>query len=162
MKVKLLISLLTGVFTGVVCLLFGINFPVLWGLLTFILNFIQVIGSVVAVVLISLFALIELGTGGTLLFFVISILALQLLLGSFLEPVMMGRTFSINIVTVLIMLMLWGYIWGIPGMVMAVPITVILKIILEQFPRTKTIATLMGGYNRPIPIPWKRGVKRNV
>ena len=85
-KVKLLISLLTGVFTGVVCLLFGINFPVLWGLLTFILNFIQVIGSVVAVVLISLFALIELGTGGTLLFFVISILALQLLLGSFLEP----------------------------------------------------------------------------
>ncbi|MFO7575737.1 MAG: AI-2E family transporter [Bacteroidales bacterium] len=158
-KVKIFISLLTGVLVGVLCYLFGISFPVLWGLLTFILNFIQVVGSITAFILVSLFALIELGSGGTLLFFILSVLSIQLLLGSVLEPVMMGKTFAINIVTVLIMLMLWGYIWGIPGLIMAVPITVILKIILEQFPRTKTIASLMGGYSRPIPIPWKRGGK---
>ena len=157
-KVKFFISLLTGIFTGIVCLLFGISFPVLWGLLTFIMNFIQVVGSVAAVVFASLFALIELGTGGTLLFFILSLTGLQLLLGSVLEPVMMGRTFSINIVTVLIMLMLWGFIWGIPGLIMAVPITVIMKIILEQFPRTRTIASLMGGYSRTVPVPWKRKV----
>jgi predicted PurR-regulated permease PerM len=156
-KVKFIISLATGVLVGVVCELFGISFPILWGLITFIFNFIQVVGSIASTVLVSLFALIELGTGGTLIFFIVSVAAIQLLLGSVLEPVLLGKTFSINIVTVLIMLMLWGYIWGIPGMVMAVPITVITKIILEQFPRTRTIASLMGGYNRTVPIPWKRG-----
>jgi AI-2 transport protein TqsA len=156
-KVKFIISLTTGVLVGVVCHLFGISFPVLWGLLTFIFNFIQVVGSIASVILVSLFALIELGTGGVLLFFIVSVAGIQLLLGSVLEPILLGKTFSINIVTILIMLMLWGYIWGIPGMVMAVPITVITKIILEQFPRTKVVASLMGGYGRTVPIPWKKG-----
>ena len=62
----------------------------------------------------------------------------------------MGKSFSINVITVLIMLMLWGYIWGIPGLIMAIPITVFLKIILEQFPSTKVIASLLSGPERAI------------
>jgi predicted PurR-regulated permease PerM len=57
----------------------------------------------------------------------------------------MGKSFSINIITILVMLMLWGYIWGIPGMIMAIPLTVFIKIILEQFPKTKLIADLISG-----------------
>jgi predicted PurR-regulated permease PerM len=57
----------------------------------------------------------------------------------------MGKSFSINIITVLVMLMFWGFIWGIPGLIMAIPITVFLKIIFEQFPSTKGIASLISG-----------------
>jgi AI-2 transport protein TqsA len=156
LKVKFFISLLTGVGVSIVCLLFDISFPVFWGLLTFVFNFVQMVGSIASVALVSLFALIELDPTGTLVFFILAITAVQILMGSVVEPIMMGKTFSINIVSVLIMLMLWGYIWGVPGLIMSVPITVILKIILEQFPRTKMIASLMGGYDRPVALPWKR------
>jgi predicted PurR-regulated permease PerM len=56
----------------------------------------------------------------------------------------MGKSFSLNVITVLIMLMFWGFIWGIPGMILSIPITVFLKILFEQFNRTKVIAQLMG------------------
>ena len=57
----------------------------------------------------------------------------------------MGKSFSINIIAVLVMLMFWGFLWGIPGLIMAIPITVFIKIILEQFPNTKMIASLLSG-----------------
>ncbi|CAN0451187.1 unnamed protein product, partial [Scytosiphon promiscuus] len=83
------------------------------------------------------------------------ITGVQVLFGSILEPVFMGKSFSINIITVLVMLMLWGYIWGVPGLIMAIPITVFIKIILEQFPQTKIIASLISG-NQPLkPKPQK-------
>jgi predicted PurR-regulated permease PerM len=155
-KVKFFISLLTGLAFSLACLLFGISFPIFWGVLAFLVNFVQMVGSVFSVVLLSLFAFIELDPTGILLFFIIILIAIQVVFGSILEPVMMGKTFAVNIVTVLIMLMLWGYIWGIPGMIMAIPITVFLKIILEQFPKTKVIASLMGGYDRKVILPWKK------
>lgn len=153
-KVKFLISFLTGVFFSIACVLFDISFPIFWGILAFIINFVQMVGSVVSVVLLSLFAFVELDPTGTLLFFIIVIIAIQVAFGSILEPILMGKTFSVNIVTVLIMLMLWGYIWGIAGLIMSIPITVFLKIILEQSPKTRVIASLMGGYDRKVIIPW--------
>jgi AI-2 transport protein TqsA len=155
-KVKFFISLLTGIFFSIACLLFDVSFPIFWGLLAFIINFVQMVGSVVSVVLLSLFAFVELDPTGTLLFFIIVLIAIQVVFGSILEPIMMGKTFSVNIITVLVMLMLWGYIWGIPGLIMSIPITVFLKIILEQFPKTRVIASLMGGFDRKVVIPWKR------
>jgi predicted PurR-regulated permease PerM len=84
------------------------------------------------------------------LFFIITIIAVQLLVGSVLEPVLMGNSLSISIITIIVMLMLWGFIWGIPGMVLSIPITVFLKIIFEQFPRTKKIARLISGNTKDI------------
>jgi AI-2 transport protein TqsA len=155
-KVKFIISLFTGVGFSLACLFFDISFPIFWGLLAFILNFVQMVGSVVSVLLLSLFAYIEIEPGGTLFFFILSIIAVQVILGGVLEPVFMGKTFSLNIITVLIMLMLWGYLWGIPGLIMSIPITVFIKIILEQFPRTKIIADLMTGSELQINLPWKK------
>jgi len=155
-KVKFLISLFTGLGFSIACLAFGVKFPVFWGLLAFLFNFIQMIGSVVSVILLSLFALVELDSSGVLLFFILVIIGVQVLFGAVLEPVFMGKTFSLNVLTVLVMLMLWGFIWGVPGLIMAIPITVFVKIILEQFPQTKVIAQTMSGPEPQIPIKWKK------
>ena len=103
------------------------------------------VGSIISVILLSLFALVELDPTGTLIFFIAVITGVQVLMGSILEPVFLGKTFSINVITVLVMLMLWGFIWGVPGLIMAIPITVFVKIVLEQFPGTQIIARLMSG-----------------
>lgn len=144
-KVKFIISLLTGLGFSLACLFFDVSFPIFWGLFAFLINFVQMIGSIVSVLLLSLFALVELDTTGTLLFFIIAITGVQVLMGSIIEPIFMGKVFSINVITILVMLMLWGYIWGIPGLIMSIPITVFIKIILEQFESTKTIASIMSG-----------------
>lgn len=144
-KVKFLISLFTGLGFSLACLLFDVSFPIFWGLFAFAINFIQMIGSFISVILLSLFAFVELDSTGTLLFFIICIASVQVLMGGILEPVFMGKTFSINVITVLVMLMLWGYIWGIPGLIMSIPITVFVKIILEQFPKTQVAAKMMSG-----------------
>ncbi len=149
-KVKFLVSLLTGIFTGLACVFFDVSFPIFWGLFAFLINFVQMVGSFVAVILLSIFAFVELDPTSTLLFFIISITSVQIVFGAILEPIFMGKSFSINVITVLIMLMLWGFIWGIPGLIMAIPITVFLKIIFEQFPNTKIIASLLSGPERSI------------
>jgi predicted PurR-regulated permease PerM len=144
-KVKFIISLFTGIGFSLACIAFDVSFPIFWGLLAFAINFIQMIGSVISVALLSLFAYVELDPTGTLLFFIITITGVQVIMGGILEPIFMGKTFSINVITVLLMLMLWGYIWNIPGLIMSIPITVFLKIIFEQFPKTKIIANLISG-----------------
>jgi len=144
-KVKFILSFFTGVGFTLACLFFDVSFPIFWGLLAFLINFIQMIGSVVSVVLLSLFAFVELDPTGILLFFIFTIIAVQVVMGGILEPVFMGKSFSVNIITILVMLMFWGYIWGIPGLIMAIPITVFIKIILDQFPKTKAITSLIIG-----------------
>ena len=144
LKVKFIVSLLTGIGFSLACVIFDVNFPIFWGLFAFLINFVQMIGSVISVILLSLFGFIELDFGSTLIFFILSITAVQVVMGGVLEPIFMGKTFKVNVITVLIMLMLWGFIWGIPGLIMSIPITVFIKIILEQFPKTKPIAKFMS------------------
>ena len=144
-KVKFLVSALTGLFTGLMCVFFDISFPIFWGLFAFAINFIQMVGSFISVILLSIFAFVELDPTSTLFFFIVSISMVQVVFGAILEPIFMGKSFSINIIAVLVMLMLWGFLWGIPGLIMAIPITVFIKIILEQFPSTKVIASLLSG-----------------
>lgn len=144
-KVKFFVSMLTGIATGLACLFFDVSFPIFWGLFAFVINFVQMVGSFIAVVSLSIFAFVELDQTGTLLFFVLAISGVQILIGAILEPIFMGKSFSINIIAVLVMLMFWGFLWGIPGLIMAIPITVFIKIILEQFPSTKIIAGLLSG-----------------
>ncbi len=143
-KVKFFISLATGIGTGLACVFFDVSFPIFWGLFAFIINFVQMVGSIITVILLSIFAFIELDPTSTLFFFIISISGVQVLFGSILEPIFMGKSFSLNVITVLVMLMLWGFIWGVPGLIMAIPITVFIKIILDQFPETKVISGILS------------------
>ncbi len=144
-KVKFIISLFTGIGFSLACYFFDVSFPIFWGLLAFVLNFVQMIGSIVSIILLSAFALIEIDSTGILLFFILTITAVQGLLGGILEPIFMGKSFSINVITILVMLMFWGFLWGVPGMILSIPITVFIKIILEQFPSTRIISNLMSG-----------------
>jgi predicted PurR-regulated permease PerM len=157
-KVKFLVSLFTGIGFSLACLYFDVSFPIFWGLFAFLINFVQMIGSVISVVVLSLFAFVELDPTSTLLFFILAITLVQAIMGGILEPIFMGKTFSLNIITVLVMLMLWGYIWGVPGLIMSIPITVVIKIILEQFPNTRVIAGLMSGHGAERNYPWKKKV----
>lgn len=144
-KVKFFVSLLTGIGTGLICWFFGISFPIFWGLFAFLINFVQMVGSVICVVTVTIFAFVEIESASMLLFFFLSATGVQVLFGGVLEPIFMGKSFSINVITILIALMLWGYIWGIPGLIMSIPITVFLKILMEQYRSTKVIAQLMSG-----------------
>lgn len=143
-KVKFILSLLTGIGFSLACVYFDVSFPLFWGVFTFAINFVQMIGSIISTVLLTLFALAEMEPSGTLLVFALTITGVQVLFGSILEPIFMGKTFSINTITVLIVLMFWGFLWGIPGMILSIPLTVLIKTILEQFPKTRIIANIMS------------------
>ncbi len=144
-KVKFIISFLTGLSIGVACWAFGVSFPIFWGLFAFAINFLQMIGSVITVVFLAIFAFVEIEALSILFLFTLTTSAIQALFGGVLEPIFMGKSFSINVITILIMLMLWGFVWGIPGLIMSIPITVFLKILAEQFRNTKVIAELISG-----------------
>jgi len=143
-KVKFMLSAATGIGFTIACYAMGVSFPIFWGLFAFAINFVQMVGSVIAVILCGLFALAEIDSTGSLMVFWLVITGVEVLFGGILEPIFMGKTFKINTVTVLVMLMLWGYIWGIPGLIMSIPITVIIKIILEQNPKTAGIAKVLS------------------
>lgn len=143
-QVKTLTSMCTGIGFGLACYFFGVSFPLFWGLLAFALNYVQMIGSVIVTALLVLFGLVELDPSGTLLFFMLVLIGVQVLFGGVLEPIFMGQSFSINTITVLVMLMLWGYIWGVAGLILSIPITVMLRIIFDQFPNTKLIVRIIS------------------
>ena len=137
-------SFFTGLGFGLIAWYFGLSFPLFWGLFAFAINFVQMIGSVIATVFAVLFAFIELESPGTMLIAGLLFTGVQVLFGSVIEPVMMGKSFSINILTVLVMLMFWGYLWGVPGLILSIPITVLIKTLLEQFSGGKKLARFMS------------------
>ncbi|MDR0941820.1 MAG: AI-2E family transporter [Bacteroidales bacterium] len=142
--VKFLISLGTGIAVCVSCLAFNVQFPFFWGILTFVANFIQMFGSIASTTLLSLFALSQIDSTGTAFTLIALLIAIQIVFGSILEPIFMGKAFSINTITVLIMLMFWGYMWGVIGMILSVPITVVIKTVLSQSVKYKIVSDLMG------------------
>lgn len=152
--VKFLMSLFTGIGFSLACYLFDVSFPIFWGVFAFAINFVQMIGSVIAVIVITLFAFVEIESPTTLFLFFSVVGGTEILFGAILEPIFMGKTFSINVIAILVMLMFWGYLWGVPGMIMSIPITVLLKIILERFPRTQRIAKLLAGPESMIKSPF--------
>lgn len=143
LKVKVLISLATGILFGLICWFFGVDFPIFWGLLTFLLNFIQVIGSVVVTLLLVIFGYLQIDTLSVFIFFAALLVSLQFLVGNVLEPYFMGRQFSLSTATVIIGLVLWGYLWGIAGMLLSVPIIVFIVSILRNTKGTERISRLL-------------------
>jgi predicted PurR-regulated permease PerM len=144
LKVKFLMSLFTGIGFGLIAWIAGLSFPLFWGLLAFALNFVQMIGSIVSTAMVIIYAFIELSQPQTVVFLAIAFTMVQVVFGSIIEPILMGKSFKINIIAILIMLMFWGFMWGIPGLILSIPLTVFIKTLLEQFPVTQNIAKLMS------------------
>lgn len=142
-KVKTFTSFLTGLGYAIVCYFFGIDFYLLWGFLAFSLNFIPAIGSVVSTIPPVLMGLMYFDNSGLLIILILLLAGIQIVIGSILDPKMMGASLSLNFVTVVLGIVFWGTLWGTAGMILSVPMMVLLKIILEQLPDANILVKLM-------------------
>ena len=143
MAIKTSISLVMGVIVALLLMLLGVDFPLLWGLLTFLLNYVPNIGGIIAAVPPVLLALIQLGTG-TALIAAGGILAVHMVLGNWLEPRYMGHGLGLSTLVVFLSLVFWGWVLGPVGMLLSVPLTMTVKIALEVNPTTHWLAVLLG------------------
>ena len=145
---KSLIALATATLGYFVFFFVGLNAPVFWAFLLFMMNFIPSIGPILASILPASFALLQFGGFKEFLIIVSALTSISLLIGNFLEPRLMGNTLNISPLVAILSLAVWGSLWGITGMLLSVPITVALIIILSQFPSTRSIAILLSERGR--------------
>lgn len=143
---KFVISLTMGIIVGLTLLAFGVDFPVVWAVLTFLFHFVPNIGSVIAVLLPSVLALVQYDSFGYALVIAATLIILQNIIGNILEPKFFGHRLGLNPLVILLSLLLWGYIWGIIGAILSVPLTAIVKIIISRSdsPNLQFISDLMG------------------
>ena len=141
---KTLVSLLTGFLSYFVLLTIGVDAPLFWAFLIFVLNYIPSIGSLIATIFPTIFALFQFGEFAPAILVLAIVGAIQLIVGNLVEPRLMGNSLNISPLVVFLTLALWGVMWGITGMLLSVPITVILIIIMSEFPDTRPFAILLS------------------
>src|SRR5262249_45690810 len=142
---KTFVSLLQGGLSFAVLAAFGVEFAAMWGGLIFLLNFIPYIGSLVAVSLPILLSFLQYGEEPwKRLTITLLLLLIQRVVDNFVEPRLTGRKLGLSPLLVLLSLAFWGWLWGVVGMILAVPLTVIGKIILENIRETRPLATLIS------------------
>ena len=140
--IKTATSLITGFLVGVWTAAIGLEFSVVWGLLAFLLNYIPSIGSIVAAFPAVLLGLVQGGIGYGLLV-AVGYVVVNVSIGNFAEPYLMGRTLGLSTLVVFLSLVFWGWIWGSIGMLLSVPLTMIIKILLENTDDLKWIAVML-------------------
>ena len=143
LSIKTFTSLATGVIVGLSLAIIGVDYAILWGVMAFFLNYIPTIGSIIAAIPGITFSLIQLGFPTT--YWTIGVyIFVNVVIGSILDPKMMGKGLGLSTSVVFFGLLFWGFILGPVGMFLSVPITMTIKIILKMNPRTQWIATLLG------------------
>ncbi len=143
MAIKSLISLGTGISISILLSFVGIDFPILWGLLAFLLNYVPNIGSLIAAVPAVLLALVQFGWGGAMITAGIYF-GVNFVFANILEPRMMGQGLGLSTLIVFLSLLFWGWVLGPVGMLLSVPLTMTAKIILDSNENTRKIAILLG------------------
>jgi predicted PurR-regulated permease PerM len=146
--VKTLLSLLTAVISYIVLVAVGLDLAGFWAFVIFLLAYIPTVGSLLGVVFPALMALLQFGGGSEFLIIAAGLGALQLIIGNVLEPRMMGKSLNLSSLVVIVSLAIWGSIWGVTGMFLSVPITVVLMIVLAEFKQTRPIAILLSADGR--------------
>ena len=143
-SVKTFVSFLTGMVSYLLFRLIGIEFPETWAVITFALNFIPSIGSIIAVIFPAAFALLQFETLGPFLFIVFGCGTIQFLIGNLMDPAMMGRSLNLSTLVVILALTFWSAVWGIIGAFLSVPLTVCLLIIFSQIKSLRPLAILLS------------------
>jgi predicted PurR-regulated permease PerM len=141
--VKTLINLAAGVLTAIWLFILGVDFPILWGFLAFLLHFIPSLGSIISAVPAVLLALVQLG-GGAAAFTAAGYLVIGTVLGNVIEPRIMGRKFGMSTLVVFLSLLFWGNLLGVVGALLCVPLTMSLKLACESSEDTRWISVLLG------------------
>src|SRR5690606_25965574 len=146
--IKTEVSLITGVLVAVWLAILGVDFPLLWGLIAFLLNYIPNIGSIIAAIPGTLLALVQLGLWPAFLV-ALGYLAINMVMGNFLEPRWMGHGVGLSPLVVFLCLIGWGWVLGPVGLLLSVPLTMTVKIAAESFPETRWLAVLLGPEDVP-------------
>ncbi|MDR3284741.1 MAG: AI-2E family transporter [Treponema sp.] len=145
LSIKFFISLATGVLVFLGCLIAGLDFAILWGFLAFIANFIPNFGSIVSGILTTLFSLLQFWPHpGPVAAVGAVMLGVNMILGNVVEPRIQGNNLGLSPFFILASLSVWGWIWGFAGMILAVPMMVILKIVCENVSFLRPLSILMG------------------
>lgn len=141
---RTVVAIVQGVSAWLVALVLGLDLALLWGLIAFLLNYIPSLGSILAVIPPSLFALVQFGGWQRPLLVLVAMSLLQIVLGNFVDPKIEGRFLALSPVVVLFSIVFWGWMWGVAGALLGVPIMVALVIVLDDHPPTRWIAALLA------------------
>lgn len=142
LAIKTVTSVATGLIVGLLVGLLGLDFAVVWGLIAFLLNYIPNIGSVVAAMPAVLLAIVQLGLGSGVAV-AIGYLLINLVIGNLIEPALLGRSMGLSTLVVFLSLAFWGWMWGTVGMLLSVPLTMMIKIFLENSEDFRWAAVLL-------------------
>ena len=140
--IKTAISAITGAMVGLWVALMGLDFAVLWGVIAFLLNFIPTLGSIFAAVPAVMLAMVQSGPGYAAVI-AVGYLVVNIVFGSFLEPMLLGRRLGLSTLVVFLSLVFWGWVWGPVGMLFSVPLTMAVKIALENTQDLKWLAVML-------------------
>jgi len=144
LRLKTVVSLLTGILSYLVLVIVGVDSAPFWAFLIFLLNFIPTVGSLVATIFPAFFCLIQFGEFTPFIIVLACVGAIQVIVGNLVEPRLFGKSLNVSPLITILSLAIWGKIWGITGMVLSVPITVIMIIVFSQFEKTKKIAIILS------------------
>jgi len=142
---KLIISFITGIVSLIIFFIFGLDFAVFWSVLIFLFNFIPNIGSIIASLLPVLFSILQFGSFSTALWLLLALGILQFFMGNILEPRLMGYSLDLSPMLVILSLIFWGYIWGVAGMLLSVPILATSAIVFERIESLHFISVFLKG-----------------
>ena len=146
-SVKFFISLLTGILAYIGCVLVGLDFPIIWAFIAFTLNFIPNFGSIISVIITTIFAVLQFWPNpGRMIIVLIFMTGINFCLGNIIEPRVQGKNLGLSPFIIIASLSIWGYIWGFVGLILAVPMMVTLKIVCENISILQPIAVFIGDY----------------
>ncbi|HVK78393.1 MAG TPA: AI-2E family transporter [Kofleriaceae bacterium] len=143
LRVKAMLSLANGILLGLWCWLWGVSNPLLWGVLAFALNWVPIIGSLIAAIPPVVLGLVEVGIGGAL-GVTAGYIAVNLMVDNMLEPRLMGRAVGLSPLVLMVSLLLWGYVLGPVGGLVSVPLTVVVRIFFDYHPSLRWVGLLMS------------------
>lgn len=136
-------SFLTGVLTIVWCWILRVDLAFVWGLIAFVLNFIPTLGSIIAVIPPTLVALLFQGVGRGIAT-LIGLAAIQVVMGNFVDPRVQGKSLQLSPFVALVSIVFWGWVWGIPGAILGVPMTITIILLCQEFETTRGVAIILG------------------
>jgi predicted PurR-regulated permease PerM len=145
LAIKTLVSIFTGFAVGIWLWVLGVDFPLLWGVSAFLLNFIPNIGSIIAALPAVMLAFVQLG-GVSSGLAALGFLVVNLVVGNIIEPRYMGKGLGLSTLVVFLSLILWGWVFGAVGMLLSIPLTIIVKLALEANPKTRWLALMLGSH----------------
>lgn len=157
LSLKAFVSAIVAAGSWVIMRLIGIDFAEFWAVLIFVFNFIPYVGSFFAVLLPVMLTLLQFGAIGTFLVALVSLTGVQVLVGNFLEPRLMGRSLNLSPIVILLSLAAWSSLWGLVGAFLCVPITVVMLIVFSEFETTRPLAILLSQDGRIDPEGHARG-----